>query len=81
MQKEKNGSMEGRSRAKDIVQNHNKPFQDVLASFEALVEVQEPVRHEFELINTARSLQLPVSSYREMYRAWMKQQEDGYELS
>lgn len=81
MQKEKNGSMEGRSRQKDIVQNHSKPFQDVLASFEVLVEVEDPVRHEFELINAARSLQLPVSSYRKMYRAWIKQQEDGYEPS
>jgi hypothetical protein len=32
MQKEKNGSMEERSRPKDIVQNHSKPLQDVLAS-------------------------------------------------
>jgi hypothetical protein len=39
MQKEKNGSMEGRRRSKDIVQNHSKPFRDVLASFEALVEL------------------------------------------
>jgi hypothetical protein len=81
MQKEKNGSMKGKSRPKDIVQNHSKPFQDVLASFEALVEVEDPVRHEFELIREARRLKLPVSSYRMMYHAWMKQQEDGYELS
>lgn len=81
MQKEKNGSMDRESRQKDIVQNHTKPFQDVIASFEALLEVQDPVRHEFELINAARSLQLPVSSYRKMYGAWKKQQEDGYELS
>lgn len=81
MQKEKNGSMERESRSKDIVQNHTKPFRNVIASFEALLEVQDPVRHEFELINAARSLQLPVSSYRKMYGAWKKQQEDGYELS
>ncbi len=81
MQKEKKGSMDGKSRAKDIVQNHSKPSQDVLASFEALIKVQDPVRHEFELINAARALQVPVSSYRKMYRAWTKQQEDGYELS
>lgn len=81
MQKGKNGSMERESRPKDIVQNHTKPFEDVIASFEALVEVQDPVRREFELINSARSLQLPASSYRKMYGAWMKQQEDRCELS
>jgi hypothetical protein len=39
MQKEKNGSVKGRSRPKDNVQNHASSFQDVLASFETLVEV------------------------------------------
>jgi hypothetical protein len=33
MQKEKNGSMKGKSRSKDIVQNHSKSFQAVLASY------------------------------------------------
>jgi len=76
MHKEKNGSIEGKSRQKDIVQNHSTPFEDVLASFEALIEVEDPVRHEYELIKAARSHSLPVSSYRRMYRAWIKQQED-----
>lgn len=81
MQKEKNGSIEGLNRHKDIVQNHSTPFEDVLASFEALTEVEDTVRHEFELIKAARSHKLPVASYRKMYRAWIKQQEDRYELS
>lgn len=81
MQKETNGSLERMSRQKNIVQNHNKPFQDLLASFEVLVEVEDPVRHEFELIRLARSHKIPVSSYRKMYRAWIKQQEDSYEPS
>lgn len=81
MNKETNGSLKRVNHQKDIVQNHSKPFQDVLASFEALVEVEDPVRHEFELITLARSHKLPVSSYRKMYRAWIKQHEDGYDLS
>lgn len=75
MQKEKNGSVTGKSRSKDIVQNHASSFQDVLASFKTLVKVQDPVRHEFELINAARSLKVPIASYRKMYRAWKLQQE------
>ena len=81
MQREKNGSIEGKSRTKDNVQNHSKTFQNVLVSFEALIEVSDPVRHEFELIQAARSHKLPVASYRKMYRAWIKQQEEGYEPS
>lgn len=81
MQKEENGSSERMSHQKDNVQNHSKLFQDVLASFEALIELQDPVRHEFDLINAARSHKIPVSSYRKMYRAWQKQQEDSCEVS
>lgn len=81
MNKKTNGSLERMSRQKDIVQNHSKPFQDVLTSFEALVEVKDPVRHEFELITLARSHKIPIASYRRMYCAWIKQQEDSYEPS
>lgn len=83
MQKQTNGSLERMSRQKDKdnVQNHSKPFQDVLASFEALIEVEDPVRHEFELIQAARSHKIPLASYRKMYRAWQKQQEGSYESS
>jgi len=68
--------VKGRSRPKDNVQNHASSFQDVLASFETLVEVQDPVRHEFELIKAARSLKVSIASYRKMYRAWQQQQEE-----
>lgn len=57
----------------------SKSFQDVLTSFEALNELEDPVRHEFELIRAARSLLIPLSSFRRMYRSWKQQQEGGYD--
>lgn len=38
MNEKTNGSLRRMSRLKDIVQNHSKPFQGVLASFEAAQE-------------------------------------------
>lgn len=82
MNKETNGSLSPASRKKEFCSNStNKPFQDMLASFEALVKVEDPVRHEFELIRIARSLKIPIVSYRKMYRNWQKQQEDSHEPS
>lgn len=51
-------------------------FEDMLRSFSVLSEVEDPVKHEFDLIKIARSLKVPISSYRKMYRYWKLQQEE-----
>lgn len=77
MNKKTNGSLDKESRQKDFCSNSTSvSFQDVLTSFKALIEVEDPVRHEFELIRAARSLNLPINSYRKMYRAWKLQEEE-----
>lgn len=78
MHKKTNGSLEKVSRDKNLYPNStNKQFQDILASFAMLNIVKEdPVRHEFDLITAARSLKIPIASYRKMYRAWQQQQEE-----
>lgn len=77
MNEKTNGSLGRESRQKRFCSNStSKSFQDVLTSFKALNELEDPVRHEFELIRAARSLKIPLSSFRKMYRAWKQQQED-----
>lgn len=56
--------------------SHDK-FQQVLKSFEQLSSAEDPIKLEFELIQQARSLKLPISSYRKMYRTWTSQQKGG----
>jgi len=39
-------------------------YQKLLLAFEALAEVADPIRAEFELIQQARSHKIPLSSFR-----------------
>jgi len=52
-------------------------YQKLLASFEQLHTVPDPVRAEFELIQLARSHKIPLSSFRKMLKAWLTQRETG----
>lgn len=74
MNKKTNGSLSPASHKKQFCSNstnepfQDEPFQDMPASFEALIELEDPVRHEFELIKAARSLKIPAKLLQDVSR-------------
>lgn len=53
----------------------SEPFQKVLASFEQLNSVEDPIRLDFEHRQTASGLRLTTS--RSLYMAWNEQNQGG----
>lgn len=49
-------------------------FERLLQSFQSLAQFGDPIREEFELVQSARAHRLLISSYRKMYRSWLLQQ-------